>query len=91
MNPEEILNKYCDDMEDIYVLRSSAIKAIEEVLKQKDELLKALKRINDPIDYMIKNLKEGVSLNGYTALQLSQSHEYLKSITKFAITKAEER
>lgn len=34
MTAEEILNKYCDDTEDIYVLRSSAIKAIEEATKE---------------------------------------------------------
>lgn len=57
----------------------------DELLKQRDELKEALKRIADPIEYMRQNLKEGESLNGQMAIRISENASYLQDIAKTAI------
>jgi len=71
--------KYSDDTEDIYVLKSEALKAINEVVEQRDELLESL-----------KELMEGVrGLPPLTAIVGVLTKQYEKA--QLAITKTTER
>jgi hypothetical protein len=55
-------------------------------LKAENERLKAaLEQISNPIKFMQNNLKEGEKLDGFYAIQLSQSASYLKDIAKEAL------
>lgn len=60
--------------------READRKQLSEMKKEREELVKALERIYNPIKWMQDNLQPGEVINGQTAVQLSDSASYLKSI-----------
>jgi hypothetical protein len=86
---EEQLQQFCDlldCMPDLWSHKNDANEFENSQLKKQVEYLKsALEKISNPIKSMEQELKEGETLNGQYAIQLSNDASYLKSIALNAI------